>query len=330
MPSTPTVSSRSRAAIFGLDAISRNLFNALPGSSKGDIFGGSMNSHRRSKTTASRSSVYTQSTSTGDSSLSRFSRSRSNSTVTSATTMSFMEDESAMPSDGGSGNSRTRARSLSKAKKLLKRGKSPGGSGSEREPSPPRLHSRLSQSTSNLPDARERSLSVERGKSPASDWEEEETFDLRASRALDESERDLAARLELARRNSQNQREAGYTRTPIEPPLEETIYEGVYTCVFFITQLDQLVRAQRTRHNPFGLHLAHPVHLETYPRFQMVRASAPLLPGLQLPAIIYKCLTQKSPRDVLGLPPSTRLIDGQWAHVVRRLYRQPHWLSIPI
>lgn len=227
MPSTPTVSARSRAAIFGLDAISRNLFNALPGSSKGDIFGGSMNSHRRSKTTASRSSVYTQSTSTGDSSLSRFSRSRSNSTVTSATTMSFMEDEPAMPSDGGSGNSRTRARSLSKAKKLIKRGKSPGGSGSEPEPSPHRLHSRLSQSTSNLPDARERSLSVERGKSPASDWEEEETFDLRASRALDESERDLAARLELARRNSQNQREAGFVRTPIEPPLEETIYEGV-------------------------------------------------------------------------------------------------------
>ncbi|TCD67500.1 hypothetical protein EIP91_012305 [Steccherinum ochraceum] len=226
MPSTPTASVRSRAAIFGLDAISRNLFNALPGSSRGDIFGGSINSHRRSKTTAgSRSSVYTQSTSTGDGSMSRFSRSRSNSTVTSATTMSFMEDEQSMSIHSGSGNSRTRSRSLSKAKKLIKRGKSPGGSGSEPEPSPHRLHSRLSQSTSSLPNPRSRSPSVERGTADASDWDEEETINLRASSALDESERDLVARLELARRNSQNQHESKYSRAPAEPPLEETIYE---------------------------------------------------------------------------------------------------------
>lgn len=230
MPSTPTVSARSRAAIFGLDAISRNLFNALPGSSRGDIFGGSINSHKRSKTSAgSRSSVYTQSTSTGDGSMSRFSRSRSNSTVTSATTMSLMEDEQSISahSGGGSGNSRTRSRSLSKAKKLIKRGKSPGGSGSEPEPSPNHLHSRLSVSTSSLPNPRSRSPSVERGTADASDWdEEEEAIDLRATSALDASERDLVARLELARRNSQNQHESKYSRAPAEPPLEDTIYEG--------------------------------------------------------------------------------------------------------
>ena len=224
MPSTPTVS-RSRAAKFGLDAISRNLFNALPGAAKGDLFGGSISSHIRSRTTGSRSSVYTQSTSTGDGSLTRFSR--SNSTVTSATSVSLMEDEHGMGSQNGSTNSK-RSRSLSKAKKLIQRGKSPGGSGGE-EPSPRRsgLLSRLSHSTSSLPDSRSRSPSLERGTATdASDWEEEETFDMRAASTMDQSERDLAARLELARRNSKNQNESRYVHAPMEAPIEDTIYEG--------------------------------------------------------------------------------------------------------
>ncbi|KAJ6598900.1 hypothetical protein DFH09DRAFT_1129515 [Mycena vulgaris] len=57
-PSTPTCS---------------NLFNSRPGSSMGDFFGGSVNSHRRTKSTASRSSMYTQTTTTGDGSLTKFS-----------------------------------------------------------------------------------------------------------------------------------------------------------------------------------------------------------------------------------------------------------------
>ncbi|KAH8094910.1 hypothetical protein BXZ70DRAFT_1066217 [Cristinia sonorae] len=218
MPSTPTAS-RARVAKFGLDAISRNLFNALPGSAMGDIFGGSINGHRRSKTTASRTSTYTQSTSTADSSLSRSTRSRSISTITSATTMSLMEDDNPSSTHSGSGNSKTRSRSLSKAKKLIKRGKSPGGSGSEQDVSPKRAPSRLSPFA--LRGSGSRSPSVERG----SEWDEEATLDARPTRTMDESERDLAARLDLARRNSRNQNETKYTRTPIEPPAEATIYE---------------------------------------------------------------------------------------------------------
>ena len=86
-PTTPTAS-RSRAAIFGLDVISRNLFGARPGSSMGDFFGGSMSSHRRSRTTDSRNSTLTGTASTGGSSFSRFSRT---STTTAAT--SVMDDD---------------------------------------------------------------------------------------------------------------------------------------------------------------------------------------------------------------------------------------------
>ena len=43
---------------------------------------------------------------------------------------------------------------------------------------------------------------------------------------VDDSERDLALRLELARRNSQNQTVNDYGSPAIEEPFEETIYEG--------------------------------------------------------------------------------------------------------
>ncbi|CCL98268.1 uncharacterized protein FIBRA_00262 [Fibroporia radiculosa] len=200
VPSTPTASSRSRVNIFGLDAISRNLFNARPGSAMGDLFGGSTNSHRRSRTYASRTSTMTGTTSSGDGSFSRFSR--TNSTLTAAT--SIMDDESMKMS-----TSSRRSRSLSRAKKLMKRGKSPRGEGSVSEPdtSPQRLESSFSRSPSREP--------------------EDEDGDLQQHHmvGMDPSERDLALRLELARRNSQNQNEQKFPPLSLDPPLEDTIYE---------------------------------------------------------------------------------------------------------
>ncbi|KAH9947218.1 hypothetical protein B0H21DRAFT_740140 [Amylocystis lapponica] len=206
VPTTPTASLRSRAAIFGLDAISRNLFNARPGSAMGDLFGGSTNSHRRSRTTTSRASTYTQSTSTGDDSLTRFSRSNSS---TTATSVSLTDDQSSSGS--------RRARSLSRAKKLIKRAKSPGGSGSEAEASPRRERIRSAQSPL-------RATSAE----PESEWEDSDRYDedqtmMHHTGPIDESERDLTMRLELARRNSQNQHEVHYSQAT--EPMEATIYE---------------------------------------------------------------------------------------------------------
>ncbi|KAI0082531.1 hypothetical protein K474DRAFT_1655326 [Panus rudis PR-1116 ss-1] len=220
MPATPTASMRTKAAIFGLDAISRNLFGAFPGASKSDIFGGSVNSHKRSKTTTSRSSIYTQSTSTNDSSLTRFSR--TNSTATSAT--SVMDDEymSVGGSSGsGSTNGKTRSRSLSRAKKLIKRAKSPGYV-SEPEnpvPSPGRGAPRMSHSVSEPGHGRPSSRA-----SGYSEYEDEGASKF-GHAAMDESERDLVARLELARRNSQNQHETKYVPAIMDHPPEETIYE---------------------------------------------------------------------------------------------------------
>ncbi|KAG2349061.1 hypothetical protein BDR05DRAFT_956431 [Suillus weaverae] len=187
-PATPTASSRSRAHIFSLDAISRNLFNAIPGSSKGDFFSGSIGSHRRSKSSASRSSVYTQTTTTtGDGSLTRFSR-RSNSTATAPT--SLEDDDSLYAS-----------KSSSSRKKLVKRSRSPGTSRS----------SPLSRQTSPSRDSSRTSF--------YSDGEEELPV------RQDPSDQDLSLRLELARRNSQNQHGKQATKPSLDRPGEETIYE---------------------------------------------------------------------------------------------------------
>ncbi|KAG1752636.1 uncharacterized protein EDB91DRAFT_1103601 [Suillus paluster] len=186
-PATPTVSSRSRAHIFSLDAISRNLFNAIPGSSKGDFFGGSISSHRRSKSSASRSSIYTQTTTTGDGSLTKFSR-RSTSTATAPT--SLADDDSLYAS-----------KSSSSRKKLFKRGRSPGNDSS----------SPLSRSTSPSRDSPRASF--------YSDGEEELPV------RQDPSDQDLSMRLELARRNSQNQHGKQAVTPSLDRPTEETIYE---------------------------------------------------------------------------------------------------------
>ena len=201
-PSTPTASMRSRAAIFGLDVIGRNLFGQGI-NIKGDLFGSVSSSRRTTK--SSRSSVYT------DGSLARFSR--SNSTTTAATTAS----------DGESSLSRSRSIKPDgpKQQKLIKR-KSPAPINPEDEiPTP--SHSRT---RSALP----RALSVERelsddddeeylGKLPAPDFDR--------SGVSDDSERALSQNLELARRNSKTQGQPiPRQRSFLEEPIEETIYEG--------------------------------------------------------------------------------------------------------
>lgn len=233
---------RSKAHIFGLDAISRNLFNTRPGSSKGDFFGGSI-SHRRSKTSSSRSSATTQTTATADGSLMKFS-SRSNSITTAATTISTMDDESFFGS-GGKSSSRSR----SKSRKLLKRSKSPGGSGSDPERgSPMRVDSRSSRSPS-----RERVLEY-------SDLEDDDRTLLQQMGSIDDSDMDLSMRLELARRNSQNQHGRQVTSVPLEKPVEETIYEGTHRLWRSLSSTKYCL--QRNHLNPAGQHL---VPLETPP-----------------------------------------------------------------
>ncbi|KAG5653030.1 hypothetical protein H0H81_002652 [Sphagnurus paluster] len=197
-PTTPTA--RSRVAIFGLDALSRNLFNTRPGSAMGDFFGGSINGHKRTKSTTSRSSMYTQTTSTGDGSLAKFSQ-RSNSTAAT----SIMDDDASFL---GSRSSRSKIPSS-------KRGKSASGSISDSDKSPSKY---LVGSFS-----RSRSTSRERVMDD-SDLEADDTF-FAKSKDLDASERDLALQLELARRNSQNQQGKDMPSLPLQEPVEATIYE---------------------------------------------------------------------------------------------------------
>ena len=193
---------RSRAAIFGLDVIGRNLFGQGI-QIKGDLFG-SVSSSRRTKS-SSRSSVYT------DGSLARFSR--SNSTTTAATTVS--EGESSLS------RNRSTKPSGSKQQKLIKR-KSPAPINPEDEfpprsrtqsaPSPPRARSVDRELTDND----EEYL----GKIPAPDFDK--------SGVSDDSEWALSKNLELARRNSQTQSQPiARQRSFLEEPIEETIYEGM-------------------------------------------------------------------------------------------------------
>jgi protein ECT2 len=196
MPSTPTTSSRSKAAIFGLEAISRNLFNPKLGSSKVDIFGGSVNSHRRTKSAGSRSSMYTQTTSTRDGSLAVFSH-RSNSTATVATTLSVSDDEF-FASKSPQGTKRSKGR-----KSISEAGVSP---------------------TRRLSKAISRSKSANNTDVEKSDSEDESTA--MVTHYMDDSERDLARRLDLARRNSESQHNKPVPPLPVEASVEDTIYEG--------------------------------------------------------------------------------------------------------
>ncbi|KAI6047452.1 hypothetical protein EDC04DRAFT_2864519 [Pisolithus marmoratus] len=187
-PATPTASARSRAHIFSLDAISRNLFSSV--SSKSEFFGGSINGHRRSrsKSTNSRSSTYTQTTTTGDGSLAKFSYRSGGSATTAATSMASGDDDSFGVS-----------RSTSSRRKLVKRGPSPGSGRCSPEPLSRPASRSTSRDTLPIPDDAEVSL--------------------------DRSEDDLTSRLELARRNSQNQH--GKPLPPLRQnvQIEEIIYE---------------------------------------------------------------------------------------------------------
>ncbi|KAF8639693.1 hypothetical protein AX17_000955 [Amanita inopinata Kibby_2008] len=204
-PSTPTA--KSRVAIFGLDAISRNIFSSRPASAMGDFFGGSMNNHRRTKSTTSRSSMYTHTTTTTvDGSLMRFSH-RSNSSATAATTISSMDDD---PFFTSSKSSRTH--------KSFKSGKSPGGnmSDSDKDSPGPSL-SRQSPIT--------RSRSSSRERTPDYSDMEDESMVIDKMAELDTSDWDLAMKLELARQNSKNQHGKQPKRLKVEKPVEDTIYE---------------------------------------------------------------------------------------------------------
>ncbi|KAJ7129503.1 hypothetical protein C8R44DRAFT_79844 [Mycena epipterygia] len=200
-PSTPTA--RSKAAIFGLDAISRNLFNSRPGSSMGDFFGGSVNSHRRTKSTASRSSMYTQTTTTGDGSLTKFSH-RSNST---ATTAMSVEDDSSF-----------RSSSRSRSRNVLRKSRSPGGT--------PEPESRPPSRSMSRPGSRSGSRSTSRDREPDySDIEDDDGTIMDHVRDMDATERDLALQLALARKNSKNQHGKPLSHIPLQNPSEQTIYE---------------------------------------------------------------------------------------------------------
>jgi protein ECT2 len=211
-PATPTASSRSRAAIFGLDAISRNLFNARPGSIKSELFGNSINgSYRRSrsKSAASRSSLYTTSTATTmttmDSQLTRMT-SRTNSTAATSV-MSTDEDDTAS-------SNRT-----PKARKLLKRNKPSHTSQSENELE--RTSSRLSVASESVPSSRSPSTDREL------DYSDIDDADGRLVQHVEHNDSDwnLTMQLELARRNSRNQHEVSPLN--IEQPWQDTIFEGM-------------------------------------------------------------------------------------------------------
>lgn len=211
-PATPSGGNRSRAHIFGLDAISRNLF----GSSRSrDVIGdGSLSGHRRSKSAVSRSSTLrteTTGTTTTAESSTRFSH-RTNSTA--ATSVSSFDD--------GSMGKKT-------SRKLVKRNRSRSPAttlageseyASESEPGNESLTRRRARSMSSVP-TREDSIEY-------SDHEDADTtmLDIRERGRVTESEMDLSMRLELARRNSQQHGKTA-SRENLEFPVEEVIYEGI-------------------------------------------------------------------------------------------------------
>jgi hypothetical protein len=201
LPSTPT--HRSKASIFGLDAISRNLFNSRPGSSMGDFFSGSIHGPRRnrSRSTASRSSMYTQTTTTADSMKSSH---RSNSTATAATTMSTMDDDASFCS-------RT-----SKSQKQSKRNASPVD---------PMSDSEQGSFSRSLSRSQSQSRSSSRGPDPDYSNVEDDGI-LAKAKAIGSSDYNLAMQLELARQNSLNQHGKRIAPMQLDAPVEATIYEG--------------------------------------------------------------------------------------------------------
>ena len=190
---------RSRAAIFGLDVIGRNLFGQGI-HIKGDFFG----SVSSSRTKSTRSSVYT------DGSLARFSR--SNSTTTAATTVSNADSSLSRSRSTNPGSSKPQ-------QKLIKR-KSPAPINPEDELPPLGRSRKRSEPSPVRPVGRELADDDEYlGKIPAPDFDR--------SGVSDDSELALTQNLELARRNSKSQNQPIVRqRSFLEEPIEETIYEG--------------------------------------------------------------------------------------------------------
>ena len=230
-PATPSGGTRSRAHIFGLDVISRNLFGARPGSSKGDQFGsinGASFRHRRTKSTIGRMTGTTNSHQTGmttntmstigSDSVAKFS-SRSNSTAATSVSHSHSEESFIM-------------RSVSKSRKLIKRDKSrsrsrsPSRANMSETESPLARQSTASSRGSRVSMNRRRSRSVPCADVDLTlDYSDPEERMTGRARVMNASELDLTRRLELARKNSRNQR-GEVIREAYEGPVEESIYEG--------------------------------------------------------------------------------------------------------
>ena len=213
-PTTPTAIARSRVANFGLDALS-GLFS--PSKSGRDVFGeiGASLAHKRTRSAGPPISSMSRSSTDMTVSTNRFSQ---RSASTAATSLSVFDDvESIGSGSGGSGRSRKgMARMLSEMpkRKLVKtsaRAWSPGAA----VLSDPEVDR------------------ATRSKSPNSIEEEEEVFgtivDPRNSwHQLDNSDRDLALRLELARQNrlTQETKRQLDSALSVEASVEETIHEG--------------------------------------------------------------------------------------------------------
>ena len=205
MPGTPT--SRSKASIFGLDAISRNIFHSRPASAMGDFFGGTITSHRRTKSSTSRSSVYTATTNTTGDSLLKSARSSSS---TAATTITHDDASSLLSS-----------RSSKKSKRVREGTASPGSDvGTVGNPL-------TSKSLSSLSNSLSRSSSKSNNlqySSDYSDMEDEETVGTPVPQ--DSSDYNLSQRLELAYQNSQNQHSKPLPPIIKDVLVEDAIYEG--------------------------------------------------------------------------------------------------------
>ncbi|KAH6915122.1 hypothetical protein BKA70DRAFT_566736 [Coprinopsis sp. MPI-PUGE-AT-0042] len=192
----PTPTARSRANRFGLDTISRNLFNGRPASAMGDLFGGSINGHKRAKstTTTSRSSTYTATTATTDS-LFKSNRSQS-------TTRTSVDDSESVYS----------SRSSKRGKLRKEYSESDAGSLGRS------FLSRSFRSSKSF--ARSRSRSTERSEDLSDRDGDEDTV----MTNVDTNDDDLAMQLELAKKNSLNQDGNGMSQIELEAP-DDSIYE---------------------------------------------------------------------------------------------------------
>lgn len=213
----PTPTARSKVAIFGLDAISRNLFNTRPGSAMGDFFAGSISGKRsRSRSIASRSSMYTHTTTTNVDSLK--SSHRSNSTATAATTVSSMDDESLFASRSSKG-----------VKKASRIPHSQGVSPTDLE----RHHGRNRSDPASRPQSRASSRPPSRcSELEYSDGDDTGTILARPGESM-LSEDHIDKQLELARKNSLTQHNKQLPPLNMDVPLDETILEGLQ---FFLSQ----------------------------------------------------------------------------------------------